>query len=610
MRRRPPPEAVKLTAWRGKPEHEQNRLVLEWLGHDARRAELYAAIRLEPAGVLDVPSRARHDDDDILPAGGAELSHRVMLVADPALVQQGLTDGVCFSNLPYRRLGSGEFLLGLDPAQNDGPLHAAQARLLKHAFTPPMLTVQNIQDIAAWSGRAATTTLLGRDTFDAALYAEHAALRFVQVLFGFATADLNLLADTLRTAYRAMTVQMLGRHFVTEPAAVPAGRAALARLAARCALLMQEYGLGRDHLGEGARWPDGLEEPGGGLPSFHRVLKTLALQAEPLLDGQARAVLAVGTLAGTVHNIQAASCIALKHLLADPALLAAARAAALKAGPDGDPVAALWQDHIAPALRANPPAPFLPRRMRHPKPGLPTDADVVLCVGSATLTTLPPSQADAIVFGLDTGDAAAGLHYCLGTQLAKAMASRIVGDLLRLPGLEEGLDATDGLPIGLEKRWGFACETYPLRYRRDRRVWQQPLNVLMRVRQPVDLHGEALRAVIRNGAPRIERLLRESRHVHFAWFEFLEDGHVLALHTVFDGDFEAYLQHFALQAGELFDRLFEHLEDPPPKPVRDNPEAFVRNIMAHHRGPAEGYFFSAYPDGHTPKVLRALQRLR
>ncbi len=620
MRRRPQPEGVDLQAWHGKHEHEQNRLVLEWLGDDERRAQLYAAIRLEPAGVLNVPSRARHDDDDRIPAGGAELSHRVVLVADPARVRQALTDGKTFSNLPYRRLGSGEFMLGLDPAQAGGPLHAAQARLLRQAFMPPTLGAQDIQDAAAWSGRAATTTLLGHDSFDAALYAEHAALRFVQVLFGFATADLGLLAQTLRTAYRAMTVQMLGRHFVTEPSALPEGRAALARLAARCALLMQDYGLGLDHLGEGQRWPEGLEEPGAGLPPLNRVLKTLALHPEPLLDGQARAVLAVGALAGTVHNIQAAACVALKHLLADANLLAAARTAALQAGPDGDPVPALWQHHIAPALHRNPPAPCLPRRMcerptgvagdtEFALPGLPYDADVVLCLGSATLSTMPTPLADALVFGLDTGATSSGLHYCLGTQLAKAMVSRIVGDVLRLPGLEEALDATDGLPRGLDKRWGFACEQYPLRHHRDRRVWQQPLNVMMRVRQPVDVHGQALRAVIRNGAPRIERLLRESRHVHFAWFEFLENGHVLALHTVFDGEIEAYLQHFALQAGELFDRLFEHLEEPPPKPVREHPEAFVRCIMAHHHGPAEGYFFSAYPSGHTPKVLRALQRL-
>ena len=140
----------------------------------------------------------------------------------------------------------------------------------------------------------------------------------------------------------------------------------------------------------------------------------------------------------------------------------------------------------------------------------------------------------------------------------------------------------------------------------DLRIVQQPLNVYMRVRHPVDEHGTALRAILRNGAARIERLLRESRHVHFAWFEFLEDGHVLALHTVFDGDFEAYLQHFAFEADTLFDELFKHLEPGLKRPVGEAPEDFVRTVLAHHRPAAGHFFFSAYPDDGAPRVLAAL----
>ena len=37
---------------------------------------------------------------------------------------------------------------------------------------------------------------------------------------------------------------------------------------------------------------------------------------------------------------------------------------------------------------------------------------------------------------------------------------------------------------------------------------------MMNVRQPVAVHAPALRSIIRTGAPRIERVLREARHVH------------------------------------------------------------------------------------------------
>lgn len=601
MKRKKDPPNVNLVDWKAKDDQKKNQLVFEWLGHDTWRKDLYAAIRSQPDGVLRVPSRARHEDADQGKHAGAALTHEVILVANPVLVTQALTDGKSFSNAPYNRLGSGDFLLGLDPNGSDAldaSRHDEQSKALRAAFDG--VTEPDLSSLARWCSRAAVTTMLGVPRFDAALLAEQAALRFCQVLFGFARSDLPTLTDTLRTAYRAMTMQMLGRHFVTEPLALVNGRLAMGQLATRAGQLMQDYALGDP------AWPEGREEPGDGLPGLTPVLQALAT-FQGALDGHERAVLVVGALAGTVGNIQAATCIVLEHLLADPARLSAARIAAFRCA-GGDAIDLLWPDHIAPALALNPPAPYLPRRMISAVGPLPEGADIVLCVGSATVEGLPLAVADALVFGIDAGRQP-GLHYCLGAHLARTMVSTVVGEVLRLDGLEEVLDDTDARPLGLQKRWGFACESYPLQYRRDRRVYQQPLNVMMRVRSPVDAHGKALRAIIRSGAPRIERLLHESRHVHFAWFEFLEDGHVLALHTVFDGDFEAYLQHFARQAGKLFDDLFEHLEQPPPRPVSDHPEAFVRAILSFHRGAAEGFFFSAYPKGDTPRVKLALGRL-
>ena len=58
------------------------------------------------------------------------------------------------------------------------------------------------------------------------------------------------------------------------------------------------------------------------------------------------------------------------------------------------------------------------------------------------------------------------------------------------------------------------------------------------------IHAETLKAVIRYGAPLIEQALAKARHVHFAWFVFLEQDTKLALCTVYDGDFDAYIEEF------------------------------------------------------------------
>jgi len=117
-----------------------------------------------------------------------------------------------------------------------------------------------------------------------------------------------------------------------------------------------------------------------------------------------------------------------------------------------------------------------------------------------------------------------------------------------------------------------------------------------------------VRDVIRSGAPRIECVLREARHVHFAWFEIVEADTVLVLHTVYDGPIGAYLDQFALRAGDLFDALFQFIEDPPPMPVRKFPNEFVAHLQRYNRQPAMGYFFSAYPNAEVARIIHELGR--
>jgi hypothetical protein len=185
----------------------------------------------------------------------------------------------------------------------------------------------------------------------------------------------------------------------------------------------------------------------------------------------------------------------------------------------------------------------------------------------------------------------------------------IVQRVMSLPGLATLLDPETGRPKPLKKQWGFRCELHPLRYKREESRRQQTLNVAMRVKSPLHVHVDRLRGIIRHGAPRIERALRESRHVHFAWFEFIDNDSTLVLHTIYDGDFDAYIQHFALKVNEVFDLLFQHIEDAPPTPVAQYPDRFIDRIRSYNRTPVGGYLFSAYPALEVSDIVRPTQGL-
>ena len=137
---------------------------------------------------------------------------------------------------------------------------------------------------------------------------------------------------------------------------------------------------------------------------------------------------------------------------------------------------------------------------------------------------------------------------------------------------------------------------------------QQPLLVSMPVKPPTAVHAEQLKRVIQVGAPRIEKMLRESKHVHFACFVLLENDSQLMLLTVFDRGFDPYVEHFALQVGSLFDRLFEHMVHAPPMPVDEFPQDFVNLIRRFNQAPEANFFFSAQPNAEAAKVQRAFTR--
>ena len=623
------PTEVDLPLWFGgtTTEYERNRMLFDWLcdwrnlrPHDpkslqAQRDVLFERLRAWPDvdGVLKFPSRAIHHVNEYEPQEspvrrdrtcGHRKVHLLMEADDIAAV---LRNGKDFSNEAYNKLGSGTFLLGLDLEALRKRQRTAAAKALSHDPS----TVIALAELAV---AEAEPIWLRAPTFDLAQFAEQVALRFCSRLFGFATGDYPLLEKALRGAYMALTHQILGRHFVSDPAPVAMAREPMAALFTRACELIDEYQ--RDPTSDPEKLPTGVDLRTDKLPGFEPAMRRLGrlrreagTVPEDDLSGEELGVIVVGVMSGVVGNVQAAVCSALHEFFRN-GLVEPLRDVARSSGA---PLDDLWP-WIAEALRLNPPAAYLPRRVTEAVtlPGgvtLKRDDECVLSIVAAlratgtTFRTPPPPEADPLIFGIDSGPSPHGLHSCIGSMLARPLISEIVRRVLLLRGLAEVLDPEDGAVVGLERRWGFTCKRYPLSCRLER---QHALNVSMRVKTPVSVHAEALKAVIRAGAPRIEQALLKSRHIHFAWFEFIENDNRLVLHTVYDGLFESYIEHFVLEVGELFDKLFEHIEDAPPMPVKQYPGAFIDLIRRNDRPVAEGYFFSAYPALEAEKIRRLL----
>ena len=90
--------------------------------------------------------------------------------------------------------------------------------------------------------------------------------------------------------------------------------------------------------------------------------------------------------------------------------------------------------------------------------------------------------------------------------------------------------------------------------------------------------------------------------LHFSHWVPFEHNH-LGFFTIFDGDFEKYIQDFAEKTSFVFDAVFPHVEGAPPTPVAKNAQAFHEwALVANH--PPIG-FYSAYP-GLGVQEVRAL----
>lgn len=598
-----------------------NQRLLQWLSDDARRAALYAHLQQQQR-VLSFQSTAAPEPT----AGTApRLAQNVVLLTERAHVLQALGDARHFSNAPYRALGSGSFMLGLD-----GMAHAEQLGFARRALRHVGST--EVHTLAALAWRSASVLALQTRRFDAALLAEQVGLRFVALLFGFPLSLHPVLEVAMQQGYRQLVYQIIGRHFTVDPGVEAGAKLAGARLLVPTVELLAQYATGElPH--ELARDLEELRQVPG-LAQFTPVCQRLA--QDPGDHSLAElAVVVLGLVAGTIGNLQASVAIALDALVHGPQPAAADRPAggldlplhalaqlAREATPNSGARVQL-QQRVLQALALNPPAAFLPRQVvaevalcinGREVVRLQPGTQVLLAIGAATRQPPGPTtgRADPLVFGGGT-HAADGqplaqpaLHACVGEFIALPLTIETVRQVLMLPGLTAALDPATGAPLRLQKTWGFRCDTLPLEYARQNVVLQQPLSVVMNVRQPVAENAAKLRKIIAAGAPRIQLRLEQSHQVHFAWFLLLNQDRQLALLTSFDGDFDTYLEHFAQRVGPLFDKLFECLDDPPPLPVADFPQEFVAKVRRYNATPVGPYFYSAYPQATVADVQRAL----
>lgn len=597
-------------------DEARNRLLFDWwcdegahLGEEQHprvsdRLRYIASLNGKPTAIR---SRAALQDDPAPPLSepAAQGFRDVFLLSKPEHIHRALTDTKTFSNRPYAALGSASFLLAIDPPKTaaETDWHAEQQDLIREGLD--CYTEDGLRQLARMAVDQAALTCLARPDFDLAQFAEQTALRYMGQLFGYGFQDHALLEEAARSTYRALQYLAVGQHFVTEPGTVPAAQRALGCLIARTSELADDYTrLARSPRRFGPSrnrgWPQGVQ-PWSELGLNHSLgeplLKWLPRLGGPL-SGRDRATVAATLLAGTLGNLQSAVCLLTASLLRGPL----DERAAVRDQADDDTL----EDELERRLAGLPPIPVIPRRTLEPitLDGVPIPANtdcLLLLEGQLGCPHAHEAAACPRIWG-DVATEGPAMHACLGRRLALPLIAALVRRTLQLPGLKPALDSLSGDALPIERLWGFACTRYPLRFDRAQHRPQHNLIVSMRVKAPIGENAMRLRRLIAAGVPRIEHALVGFGHVHFAWFEFSDDDSHLVLRTIYDGQFEPYVQHFAHFAGELFDGLFEYLEGAPPRPVSEHPHEFVETLRRHNRSPLAGYLFSAYPSTQADAI--------
>jgi hypothetical protein len=115
---------------------------------------------------------------------------------------------------------------------------------------------------------------------------------------------------------------------------------------------------------------------------------------------------------------------------------------------------------------------------------------------------------------------------------------------------------------------------------------QQPLSLVLQLNTAGDAAKPSVLGILNPGLPDI---------LHFAWLIALDDKGKLLLSTVYDGDFDVYLDKFIDSSHAAFDAFLPLILDGPPTPVLENRQAFHDFVRKNNISPIPGTFFSAYP---------------
>lgn len=589
---------------------ERNRLLFSWLCDDQSRRELYEELQIAKFPVLQFKSLLRSRNN------GEWTYEDVYFLSRKEDLETALK---YYSVEPYQALDSGgKFMLGLDDVRLHGdqrkvaewamgitsqtsdkcPRHVASEKIeeREHLFTS-----EEISECARAAFRRAAVRPLNRAArplnsheFDLAIdVAEQAALHFVKLLFGFRDEAQGVLQPLAIGAYERLVFQIIGRHFVaaSDSNLPPLGSPKAKWLKAE---LQKEIDFAARSKGD--------EPFREGAPKESVIKK---LDRYPGLDREMLEVIVAGLIAGTVGNVRAAVPIVIYDFFTGEddegrPLIDTAQEAARPGGSG-------LEELIMKTLRRNPPAAFLTRTsdpISQDPPPLSFDDEQgsrrPIRKGAHLLLAMGADPGWGSVFGGDDSF----MHNCVGKHLAWPLIVEVVRQVLQLPGLAQVIEPDSGKPRTLVKRWGVICEPYNLLYQRDRRLNQQPLYVVLPIKEPVKENAEILRQLTQAGAHIVEAALKESGIVHFAWFMLVEDGTHLALSTVFDGDFDAYVEHFAVKV-PLFDKQFEYLAVEQRTPIRQHAKQFVENIRKYNKAPLAEYFFSAYPTVAVADVINA-----
>lgn len=555
----------------------RNRLLFGWLSDDVERSQLYQELRDKDFPVLRFKSLRRQRSAD-----GWSMED-VYFVSSRCQVEAALKH---YSVKPYSELGiAGRFMLGLD----DPGVHDQQRRAAASAMR---FSSAELAACATAAFRRSAIRPLKSHQFDLSAMAEQAALNYAKLLFGLRDEAHAVLEGVMAGAYQGLVYQIVGRHFVAQADAnLPSPGSPRAREFMR--RLEEEIDVATKATGK-----EPFREGAPADPVIKRLFRNPGG-----LDVQVLKVVVIGLIAGMIGNVRAAAPIALYHFFSRSdssghPLIDEARRVARDGG------SRLGQ-LITEALLTNPPAPFLARTSRVAPQGaaVPTYTDdtgsaQLIPDGAHILLAIGADPDASLLFG---GTYPQFMHQCVGEHLAWPLIHEVVRQTLLLPGLSQVIDAGHGKPIVLKKRWGAIAEPYPLQYQRDRRLNQQPLYVVLPIKEPVKENAEKLKVLTKAGAHIVEQSLSESGIVHFAWFMLVEKETCLALSTVYDGDFDAYVEHFASKV-PLFDEQFKYLADAPPTPIAEHPKEFVELIRKYNRAPLAEYFFSAYPTVSVAQV--------